>query len=76
MSDEGNFLERAYELARSGTVGNVQQLVGALKREGYAGIEAHFTYSTLRRDLNKICRDAWTAAGNPPLPDPKRRKGA
>jgi hypothetical protein len=28
----------------------------------------------LRRDLNKIRRDAWAAAGNSPLPDPKKRK--
>jgi hypothetical protein len=74
MSDKAKILERAYELARSGKVGNVDQLVSALKREGYDQLEAYFTYSSLRRDLNKICRDAWAAAGNSPLPDPRRRK--
>ena len=73
MSDT-KLLERAYEIARSGQVGNVDELIVALAREGYRQLEAHFTYSSLRRELNAICRAAWAAAGNPQLADPRRRK--
>jgi hypothetical protein len=74
MADGAKILERAYELARSGQVGNVDELIVILRRDGYGDAESHFTYSTLRRDLNKICRDAWAAAGNSPLRDRKKRK--
>ncbi len=74
MSDKAKVLDRAYELARSGTVGDVDQLIRTLSREGYDGLEAHFTYSSLRRDLNKICRAAWAEAGHSPLADPRKRK--
>jgi hypothetical protein len=75
MSYEPKVLERAYEIARSGMVGNVVELASALKREGVYGLEDHFTYTRLRRELNKICREAWVAAGNAPLRGPKKRKG-
>jgi hypothetical protein len=71
---EAPLLERAYQIARSGQVGNVDQLIASLAREGYRQLEAHFTYSSLRRDLNEICRATWAAAGNPPLADTRRGK--
>ena len=61
-------IERAYELATTGTIGNVAQLISALTREGYENVEMHFQGGTsLRRDLTKICRDAWAKAGHPPV---------
>jgi hypothetical protein len=67
-------IERAYELARSGSVGNVNQLIKVLTREGYDHVEAHMQGGTrLRRDLNEICRAAWVAAGNEPIPHWRKR---
>jgi hypothetical protein len=74
MAHRPSIIERAYELAKSSTVENVDQLVGLLKREGYEAVEAHVGGGTsLRRELNGLCRAAWAEAGNAPsLP---RRRG-
>ena len=62
-------VERAFELARSGQVPNIDQLVRKLKREQFEQVESHLAGSTtLRRQLNEICRNAWAAAGNAPVP--------
>ena len=61
-------VERAFELARSGQVPNVDQLVRKLKREQYEQVESHLAGSTsLRRQLNEICRNAWAATGKKPV---------
>ena len=63
-------LERAYELAGSGSVANLDQLARTLKREGYDAIEAHLRCSpSLNRELRAKCTAAWIAAGNDPLPE-------
>jgi hypothetical protein len=61
-------VERAFELARSGQVPNVEALARKLKREQYEQVDAHLDGSTsLRRELNDLCRNAWAAAGNKPV---------
>ena len=61
-------LERAFELARSGKVGTVDELVRRLKREGFLLVDAHIAGSSrLRRELSELCRASWVAAGNEPI---------
>ena len=63
-------IERAFELAGSGEIANLDQLVRLLKREGYEQIEAHLRCSpTLNRELREKCRVAWASAGREPLPE-------
>jgi hypothetical protein len=74
MLRRAHLVERAYELARSGEVANVDQLITELKREHYEQTDAHLAGgSTLGRELHKICRAAWLAAGKPVPRDPRRR---
>jgi hypothetical protein len=61
-------IERAFEVAQSGTVANLDQLERALKKEGYNGLGTHVRSSpTLNRQLRTMCKDAWIAAGNAPI---------
>ena len=61
-------VERAFELAGSGQVPNVDQLVKTLKHEGYEQVEAHVAGSpSLRRQLHEVCRNAWAATGKQPV---------
>jgi hypothetical protein len=63
-------IERAYEIARSGSVANLDQLVRALKREGFELVEAHLRSSpSLNRELRLMCRSAWASAGREPIPE-------
>jgi len=55
MSNEAKepipFLERAYQLARSGTCQNMTALKKTLRAEGYSNIESHLLGLHLRRQL-------------------------
>ena len=53
-----DIIERAYELARSGTCGNFTAIAKALKKERYehARIEQHFVGRGIRTQLAEICR--------------------
>jgi len=63
-------IERAFQLADSGLVANLDQLARALKREGHELIDAHLRSSpTLNRELRARCCSAWAAAGNEPVPE-------
>jgi hypothetical protein len=48
-------LERAYELARSGTVANVDGIRAQLKREGHEAVDAHLLGPAIRRHLRDLC---------------------
>lgn len=56
-------LERAFQLARSGSVGNVTELKTALKREGYSSevIEGR-TLTRQLRELIQIAREGAEAS--------------
>ena len=74
-SGSPNIMERAYELARSGVFGEIEPLAVQLKREGYERVDMHLRgFSSLRRDLTRLCRLAWIAAGNQPLPIRRGRR--
>ncbi|MFL6724622.1 MAG: hypothetical protein ACJ8E4_07325 [Sphingomicrobium sp.] len=46
-----NVIERAFELARSAST--IDDIRTALKREGYAQVDAHLAGQTIRADLKK-----------------------
>ncbi len=70
MRGNGTIVERAFELAGSGSVANIDQLVRALKGEGYELVEAHLRSSpTLNRELRSLCRTAWASTGKEPVPE-------
>lgn len=68
MHRGSTLVERAFELARSGTIANVDLLARALKREGFDQVESHFSSSrTLTKELREACRLAWGATGREPI---------
>lgn len=57
-SGPADIIERAYELARSGTCRNFTAIAKALKKERYeqAKIEQHFVGRGIRTQLTELCR--------------------
>jgi hypothetical protein len=51
-------LERAFELARSGTFDNVPAIAAALKGERHESVDAHLAGPSIRKDLRRL----WEAA--------------
>ena len=58
-------VERAFELARSGTCHNVQEIAMKLKREQHDSVEAHLSGQSIRRDLRRLCQEARKGSANP-----------
>ena len=52
-------VERAFELARSGSCRTVPEIAAVLKREWHDAVDAHLAGQSIRRDL----RRAWESAG-------------
>jgi len=68
MAPAPTLIERAFDLARSGSVPNLSRLARALRREGYEGVDMHLSSSpTLAKELTSACRAAWAAAGKEPV---------
>lgn len=51
-------VERAFEMARSGSFTGVEAIEQALCREGYPRRSAHWNSGTLRKQLREACRKA------------------
>ena len=51
-------LERAFELARSGTCADVAEIRLALKRERHDQVEAHLSGQSINRQLRALCDEA------------------
>jgi hypothetical protein len=51
-------VERAFELARSGSCASVQDIRRRLKSEGYDQVEAHLSGPSLGKQLRRLCEDA------------------
>lgn len=49
-------VERAYEIARSGSFGKIEDIRRVLSREGYDGIDGHLDSPSLRKELNSALR--------------------
>jgi hypothetical protein len=55
-------VERAFELARSGSCASVQDIRRQLKSEGHDQVEAHLAGPSLGKQLRRHCEDARKAA--------------
>ncbi len=51
-------VERAFELARSGTFAKIEMVERALYDEGYPKTSPHWNSATLRRQLREACLKA------------------
>jgi hypothetical protein len=58
QQSQAPIVERAYQLARSGKVSGVGEILAALKKEGYrvAEINTNFEGRTIRRALAALCK--------------------
>ncbi|MEO8927426.1 MAG: hypothetical protein ABI306_09725 [Caulobacteraceae bacterium] len=61
-------IERAYELARSGSFAKVVHLRKRLKAEGYGDYRAQLSGVAISRVLQRLCSEAWDAKSTPPRP--------
>ena len=52
-----NTVERAYELARSGSYSNVKDIERQLMKEQYEGIHAHLSGDMLKKQLKALIRE-------------------
>lgn len=69
MSKRTPLIARALELARTGEIADVDQLIRRLLSEGFDDAEIYMAgHREQRQVLNKRCRDAWRQAGNPAHP--------
>jgi hypothetical protein len=50
------FVERAFEMARSGRFATLETMERALQEEGYPKASPHWNSTTLRRQLRELCR--------------------
>lgn len=53
--NDQSVIERAFELAQSGTCRNVHEIGLRLKREQFASVEAHLAGASIRRQLREYC---------------------
>lgn len=51
-------VERAYQLARSGTCRSVEDIRRRLSAERYDSVQAHLSGSSIKRDLLALCKAA------------------
>ena len=51
------FVERAFEMARSGRFATLETMERALYEEGYPKASPHWNSTTLRKQLRKLCRE-------------------
>lgn len=58
MSSQITTLERAFELARSGTCANTAEIRVRLKQERHDNVEAHLQGPSINRQLRALCEAA------------------
>lgn len=58
MTNKPTILERAYELARSGSTTDLQDISRKLKSEGFESVDAHLAGPSLRAELRKLTQSA------------------
>lgn len=54
-------IERAYQLARSGTCRSVEDIRRKLSAERYDSVQAHLSGASIKRDLIALCKAATAA---------------
>jgi Zn finger protein HypA/HybF involved in hydrogenase expression len=55
-------LERAFDLARSGTCANIDEIRLTLKRERFDQVEAHLAGHSIKKQLRALCETASSPA--------------
>lgn len=58
----GSAIERAYELAKSGSCRSVLEVIRHLAPADRGEVEAHLAEPGARRDLILVCAEAWLAS--------------
>ena len=58
MTNKPTILERAYELARSGDITDLQDISRKLKSEGFEAVDAHLAGPSLRAELRRLSQSA------------------
>jgi hypothetical protein len=58
--DRPTIIERAFELAQSGTCQSLDELRSQLKRERYESVDSHMAGPTLGRQLRKLFQERRT----------------
>lgn len=53
-------VERAYQLAREGPCGSLDDIRRTLEQERYGSVAAHLAGPTIRRQLRLLCRERVT----------------
>lgn len=56
MTSADNTVERAFELARSGTCKTILEIRSQLKRERYGSVDSHLEGPVLRRQLTALMK--------------------
>lgn len=56
-----NPMERAFQMARSGSCANVQEIRDRLRKEGFSGVESHLSGIGVRRQLRALIKASRSA---------------
>lgn len=56
MTHRPTTIERAYELAKSGTCNNVEEILAKLTAESYFDAKSQLYGPVLRKELNALCK--------------------
>lgn len=59
---KGSAIDRAFELAKSGQCRSVSEIIRRLPPHDREAVELHLTEHIARRELIRLCSDAWLAA--------------
>jgi hypothetical protein len=59
-------VERAYQLARSGSCRSIEDIRRKLSAERYDSVQAHLSGASIKRDLIALCKEACKAAVTAP----------
>ncbi|MBN8817016.1 MAG: hypothetical protein J0J06_16405 [Sphingomonas sp.] len=58
-------VERAYQLARSGSCRSIDDIRRKLSAEHYDSVQGHLSGASIKRDLTALCKEACKAAVAP-----------
>ena len=65
MNDRPGIIERAFQIAKSGGVVNLQDVRTQLAREGYSNVSAALTGRSLGQQIARMITDARAAPNRP-----------
>jgi hypothetical protein len=62
-------IERAFELARSGSCRTIEEIVRRLKQEHMDKVDAHLGGASIRKELRQACAQSRTLRAVPDVPE-------